>query len=114
MFYNNYYLHYFIIISISCLYFRGTRIHVGPIGGGQSVTSNAFTRQKFTAEYKLLAMDSEFDSVMGSLMGNYCHSYAIVRGISDYKDGSVKNKWQPYASLAAASVIKAILSITNV
>lgn len=92
----------------------GTRIHVGPIGGGQSVTSNAFTRQKFTTEYKLLAMDSEFDSVMGSLMGNYCHSYAIVRGISDYKDGSVKNKWQPYASLAAASVIKAILSITNV
>jgi len=59
-------------------------------------------------------MDSEFDSVMGSLMGNYCHSYAIVRGISDYKDGSVKNEWQPYASLAAASVIKAILSIINV
>ncbi|XP_026823230.1 uncharacterized protein LOC113561163 isoform X3 [Rhopalosiphum maidis] len=92
----------------------GTRIHVGPIGGGQSVISNAFTRQKFTTEYKLLAMDSEFDSVMGSLMGNYCHSYAIVRGISDYKDGSVKNEWQPYASLAAASVIKAILSIINI
>ncbi|XP_015380168.1 PREDICTED: uncharacterized protein LOC107173931 isoform X2 [Diuraphis noxia] len=92
----------------------GTRLHVGPIGGGQSAISNAFTRQKFAAEYKLLAMDSEFDSVMGSLMGNYCHSYAIVRGISDYKHGSVKNKWQPYASLAAASVIKAILSITNV
>jgi len=51
---------------------------------------------------------------MGSLMGNYCHSYAIVRGISDYKDGSSKNKWQPYSSLAAASVVKAILSIINV
>jgi len=91
----------------------GTRIHVGPIGGGQSAVSNEFVRQKFAAEYKLLALDSEFDSVMGSLMGNYCHSYAIVRGISDYKDGSVKNKWQPFASLAAASVVKAILSIIN-
>lgn len=94
--------------------FRGPRIHVGPIGGGQSATSNNFARQKFAAEYNVLAMDSEFDSVMGSLMGNYCHSYAVIRGISDYKDGSVKNKWQPYASLAAASVVKAILSILNV
>lgn len=75
--------------------------------------SNELFRQRFSAQYKLLAMDSEFDSVMESLMGNYCHSYAVVRGISDYKDGSVKNKWQPYASLAAASVVKAILSIIN-
>lgn len=94
--------------------FRGIRIHVGPIGGGQSAISTEFNRQKFAAEYKLLAMDSEFDTVMGSIMGNYCHSYAVVRGISDYKDGSIKNKWQPYASLAAASVIKSILSIINV
>ncbi|XP_050422076.1 uncharacterized protein LOC126834301 isoform X2 [Adelges cooleyi] len=92
---------------------RGPRIHVGPVGGGLSATSNDFIRQKFTAEYKLLAVDSEFDSVMGSLMGNYCHSYAVIRGISDYKDGSVKNEWQPYASLAAASVVKAILSVLN-
>ncbi|VVC32030.1 Nucleoside phosphorylase domain [Cinara cedri] len=92
----------------------GTRIHVGPIGGGQSAVSNESTRKKFATEYKLLAMDSEFDSVMGSLMGNYCHSYAVVRGISDYKDGSLKNDWQPYASLAAASVIKAILSIIKI
>jgi nucleoside phosphorylase len=94
--------------------FRGPRIHVGPIGGGRSAMSCEFERQKFAAEYKLLAIDSEFDSVMGSLMGNYCHSYAVVRGISDYKYGSAKNKWQPYASLAAASVVKAILSIINV
>ncbi|XP_025405801.1 uncharacterized protein LOC112680036 isoform X2 [Sipha flava] len=92
----------------------GPRIHVGPIGGGRSAMSCEFERQKFAAEYKLLAIDSEFDSVMGSLMGNYCHSYAVVRGISDYKYGSAKNKWQPYASLAAASVVKAILSIINV
>ncbi|XP_050541740.1 uncharacterized protein LOC126905766 isoform X2 [Daktulosphaira vitifoliae] len=92
---------------------KGPRLHVGPVGGGCSATYNDFIRQKFTMEYKLLAVDSEFDSVMGSLMGNYCHSYAVVRGISDYKDGSIKNKWQPYASLAAASVIKSILSILN-
>lgn len=104
----------FVAYILYLFHFRKTRIHVGPIGGGQSAISNEVSRQKFAAEYKLLAMDSEFDSVMGSLIGNYCHSFAVVRGISDYKDGSVKNKWQPYASLAAASVVKAILSIIKV
>ena len=33
----------------------------------------------------------------------------IQTGISDYKDGTTTRKWQNFASLAAASVLKSII-----
>lgn len=35
--------------------------------------------------------------------------FIFVRGISDYKDGTIKSKWQSYAALAAAAVTKSII-----
>ena len=51
----------------------------------------------------------EYDAVIESVFGNRKDSYIIVRGIADYKDGSRKKEWQPYASLAAAAFTKAII-----
>lgn len=33
----------------------------------------------------------------------------VATGISDYKDGTTTKKWQNYASLTAASVMKSII-----
>lgn len=35
-----------------------------------------------------------------------CYSFL---GISDYRDGSTSKKWQNYAALAAAAVMKSII-----
>lgn len=35
--------------------------------------------------------------------------FSAHTGISDYKDGITNKKWQNYASLAAASVVKSII-----
>ena len=43
------------------------------------------------------------------MYGNRKDCYIIVRGISDYKDGTRKKEWQPYASLAAAAFTKAVI-----
>lgn len=44
-----------------------------------------------------------------SIQGNCRDSFALVRGISDYKDGTRKSPWQPFAALTAAAVVKAIV-----
>lgn len=35
--------------------------------------------------------------------------FQILRGIADYKDGARRSEWQPYAALAAASVMKTMI-----
>lgn len=35
--------------------------------------------------------------------------FVFTTGISDYKDGMSTRKWQNFASLAAASVVKSII-----
>lgn len=85
------------------------RIHTGVIASGRAVCCNEHLRQAFSQQCSALAWDSEFDSVVESIQGNCRDSFALVRGISDYKDGTRKSPWQPYASLAAAAVVKAIV-----
>ncbi|RZF48910.1 hypothetical protein LSTR_LSTR003290 [Laodelphax striatellus] len=86
-----------------------SRIHTGVIASGRAVCRNEQLRQKFSEQHVALAWDSEFDSVIESAQGNCKDCFAVVRGISDYKDGTRKSPWQPYASLAAAAVVKAIV-----
>jgi hypothetical protein len=33
----------------------------------------------------------------------------IIRGISDYHDGTLNKEWQPYSSLCAASFMKTLI-----
>ncbi|XP_039291008.1 uncharacterized protein LOC111044867 [Nilaparvata lugens] len=86
-----------------------SRIHTGVIASGRAVCRNEQLRQQFSEQRVALAWDSEFDSVIESVQGNCKDCFALVRGISDYKDGTRKSPWQPYAALAAAAVVKAIV-----
>lgn len=82
---------------------------MAPIGSGRQVVKDDRLRQQFAAQIGALAFDCEFDSVIESILGNCKDSFICIRGISDYKDGTRRKEWQPYAALAAASVMKAIV-----
>lgn len=84
-------------------------IHFGAIGSGRMAVGNEQLRQDIALKFGLKAFDIEFDTVIESIFGNRKDRYIIIRGIADYKDGARKKEWQPYASLAAAAYMKAIL-----
>lgn len=85
------------------------RLHCGPIGSGYDLIKSDTLRTDFSKKYGLIATDVEFNSVLDSIVGNCRDSFMLVKGISDYKDGMSTKKWQNYASLAAASVMKSII-----
>ncbi|KAJ8960617.1 hypothetical protein NQ318_013909 [Aromia moschata] len=85
------------------------RLHLSPIASGRQVVRDDRLRQQFSAQVGALAFDCEFDTVIESILGNCKDSFICIRGISDYKDGTRRKEWQPYASLAAASVMKSII-----
>ncbi|KAL1512594.1 hypothetical protein ABEB36_002161 [Hypothenemus hampei] len=85
------------------------RIHLAPIAAGRHIVKDDRLRQQFATQVGALAFDSEFDAVIESILGNCKDSFVCIRGISDYKDGTRRKEWQPYASLVAASVMKSII-----
>ncbi|XP_074104837.1 uncharacterized protein LOC141531163 isoform X2 [Cotesia typhae] len=85
------------------------RMHLASIASGRLISRDDQLRQKFASRFGCLAFDGEMDAVVESILGNCRDSFAVVRGICDYKDGSRGKEWQPYAALAAASVVKSII-----
>ncbi|XP_065089321.1 uncharacterized protein LOC135710631 isoform X2 [Ochlerotatus camptorhynchus] len=86
-----------------------SRIHIGPIGSGYDLIKSDSLRTQYSQEYGLVATDVEMNSVLDSIVGNCRDSFILVKGVSDYKDGTTSKKWQSYASLAAAAVMKTII-----
>lgn len=107
------------------------RVHLGPIGCGRDLIKSDSARTDFAKQYGLLATDVEMNSVLDSIVGNCRDSFMVIKGkfliflkltlifnfntnfnfegIADYKNGLSNKKWQNYASLAAASVVKSII-----
>lgn len=85
------------------------RVHLGAIGSGRDFIKSDNLRNDFAKNHNLLATDVELSSVLDSIIGNCRDSFILVKGISDYKDGMSTRKWQNYASLSAASVVKSII-----
>ncbi|KAJ8881794.1 hypothetical protein PR048_018280 [Dryococelus australis] len=88
---------------------RGPKLHLSPVASGRAVAREDQLRQRFSDQFGALAFDSEFDAVVESVIGNCRDSFVCLRGIADYKDGTRRKEWQPYASLVAASVMKTII-----
>ncbi|XP_011159551.2 uncharacterized protein LOC105195713 isoform X4 [Solenopsis invicta] len=86
-----------------------SRIHLAPVASGRQVARDDQLRQKFATRFGALAFDAEMDAVVESILGNCRENFVVIRGIADYKDGTRIKEWQPYAALAAASVMKAII-----
>lgn len=90
------------------------RLHFGPVASGRAVLRDESLRQAFALRCGAKAFDSEFDSVLESVIGNCRESFAVVRGVADYRDGTVRGEWGPWAALAAAAVTKSIVSAMNI
>jgi hypothetical protein len=103
---------------------------------GRQVARDDHLRQELAARLGILAFDSEFDSVLESVIGNRRDAFVVIRGIADYKvltslwlnvllsniqtlniidlfffqDGTRRRDWQPHSALLAAAFGKAIVS----
>ncbi len=84
-------------------------IHYGAVGCGQLLVRDDIMRRDFALTNDILAFDAGYHAVMESIEGNRKDAFIVVRGITDFKDGTTKKDWQPYSSLAAASYMKAIV-----
>ncbi|XP_074658001.1 uncharacterized protein LOC141910980 isoform X2 [Tubulanus polymorphus] len=84
-------------------------VHLGAIGSGKFISRNDVLRDQFADICGVIAFDYEFDSVLKSLEGNRNDSFILIRGAADYADGSKMKEWQPYAALAAAAYMKAVV-----
>lgn len=87
-----------------------SRVHMGAIAGGRAVSKEDYVRQELAARLGILAYDSEFDAVLESIIGNRRDAFVVIRGISDYKDGTRRKDWQGYSALLAAAYAKVIIS----
>ncbi|XP_055948172.1 uncharacterized protein LOC129981370 isoform X3 [Argiope bruennichi] len=84
-------------------------LHFGAVGSGKILMQDDTKRLAFADHHGIMSFDTGFGSVVESIFGNRKDDYVFIRGISDYKDGTKKKDWQPYAALAAASVMKSII-----
>ncbi len=85
------------------------RVHYGVVSCGVLLNRDDVVRRDFALTNDVLAVDSGYHAVMDSIEGNRKDSFLIVRGIVDFKDGTMKKDWQPFASLAAAAYMKAVI-----
>ncbi|VDP49847.1 unnamed protein product [Soboliphyme baturini] len=84
-------------------------LHLGPIGAGRLVARVSMLRNEFARRYGVICFDAEFDAVVQSIFGNRIGSWALIRGIADYVDGTKSKQWQPYAAMQSAAVLKTLL-----
>ena len=83
--------------------------NIGPVASGKSIALDDQLRQEYASRNGILAFDSDLETVVESIYGNRKDQYTLIRGMADYRDGTRRKEWQQYASLMAASVLKAIV-----
>ncbi|TRY69155.1 hypothetical protein TCAL_02185 [Tigriopus californicus] len=84
-------------------------LHFGSVASGKKISLDDQLRQEFAARFGTLCFDTELDAVVESIYGNRKDQYVLIRGITDYKDGTREREWQNYSSLMAAAVLRAIV-----
>ena len=94
------------------VYYSGRpSIRCGAIASGKPIVNEDQLRLEFAARHQCVAVDTEFDQVLESIVGNRKESFAFIRGVADYLDGTKNPDWQPYCALAAAALMKAIVEL---
>lgn len=82
----------------------------GKIAGGDAVVKDEYLRHLVSEQYGINCFDTDVDQVMESIDGNRKDSFIVIRGITDYVDGTQSKEWQPYAALSAAAFAKTIIA----
>jgi len=84
-------------------------IRLGSIASGKPIVKEDQLRLEFAARHQCIGVDTEFDQVLESIVGNRKESFIFVRGACDYLDGTKNAVWQPYAALVAAAFMKSLI-----
>ena len=84
-------------------------LRLGPIGSGKPIVKDDALRMDFAARHGCIGYDTEFDQCLESVVGNRKDSFAFIRGVCDYLDGTKNSEWQPYSALAAAAFMKVVI-----
>ena len=84
-------------------------IRLGAIASGKPIVKEDQLRLEFAARHQCVGIDTEFDQVLESIVGNRKESFIFVRGACDYLDGTKNAIWQPYSALVAAAFMKALI-----
>ncbi|CAF4156776.1 unnamed protein product [Rotaria sp. Silwood2] len=79
-------------------YYRPT-ICFGMIADGKNILTNDYLKTTLCDRCNVLCFDSEIDQVIAAIQGNRTESFMIIRGVSDYHDGTSNKEWQPFSSL---------------
>jgi nucleoside phosphorylase len=86
------------------------RIHRGTIGSADRLLRDAAMRDRLAARFRIRAVEMEGSGLAAGADLHDRHWF-MVRGIADYCDDNTKNdRWHPYASLAAAAYLRALLA----
>ena len=102
-----------MLLKIRCSLFnldRQTHVRYGPIASGKYIARNEKLRYDFARKFGVMAYDTELDACLDAVTGSRKDSFVVIRGISDYQDGSKSKEWQLYASLVAAAYMKALVT----
>jgi nucleoside phosphorylase len=89
-------------------------VHHGAIGSADQSIRDPKVRDRIAREHDLLALEMEAVGV-GSAARLAGRGWFMVRGVSDYGEvapdgqGGLPDRWRPYASLAAAGYVRALL-----
>jgi nucleoside phosphorylase len=79
------------------------KIHIGPLGSGDTVMKSGQHRDKIATQHNLIAFEMEASGVWDNL------PCLVIKGVCDYADSHKNKHWQHYAAVTAAICMKAIL-----
>jgi hypothetical protein len=79
------------------------KIHIGPIGSGDTVMKSGQHRDEISAQHNLIAFEMEASGVWDTL------PCLVIKGVCDYADSHKNKDWQHYAAVTAAICMKAVL-----
>jgi formylglycine-generating enzyme required for sulfatase activity/nucleoside phosphorylase/energy-coupling factor transporter ATP-binding protein EcfA2 len=88
------------------------KVHYGLIGSGNCLMKDIRERDRLVNELGILAIEMEGAGVADATWDQTeVSDYLIIRGISDYADRNKNDEWHPYAAVAAAAYLRALLEI---
>jgi nucleoside phosphorylase len=85
------------------------RVHRGIVASGDVLIRDATERERIAVQYGVCAVEMEAAGVAAASKQRSV-PWFMVRGIADYCDGAKNDLWHPYASLAAAAYLRALLA----
>ncbi|KAL4966121.1 uncharacterized protein BDV14DRAFT_199255 [Aspergillus stella-maris] len=79
------------------------RVHIGPVGSGDTVMKSGQHRDEIARKHDLVAFEMEAAGV--------CDIFPslVIKGVCDYADSHKNKVWQDYAACTAAACMKAFL-----